>query len=408
MRAWFLAVVAALVAACATAPQTPSTGAVYSLPDPLSGPGAPDPDRRERKILVRGSARLASGDPDGALEAALRAASTPAGPLLALQARLEASGHVEQVIDELDGLLGSNPRYAAAWATLTQALERKDDRPRALAAARRTAELWPRSTWGRRAAELQDRWIDDRLTEAGKAVAGDPERALADARAVLELAPGMEPARLIEAQALFALERDREALAVLAGLGRAADAILLEARIAERRGDLATAMERYAALPPDYPGREAELARARLAWRVGNAPAYVAAALASPHLNRGELAAVLVTAIPRLVGIDDGEVPLLTDIVDLPMRNEVLVVVRAGVLTADPVERRFNPQLRVTTAEVGDALDAVAHLLGLTVPVWCGEGTGTENGSGCVALPDPPDGRTVADLAIAIQGRMSR
>jgi len=295
------------------------------------------------------------------------------------------------------------PGYAAAWVTLSIAAERGDDEATALEAARRAAELWPHSRWRSRADELSDRWVDGRIQAARTALdAGNAETALSDAEKALKLARQRSDAGALAARALLALDRVDDAAAQLEGLPASAERTFMEGEIAERRGDLTTAMERYDSLPSGYPGRNVAVMRAQLGWRLANAPEWVHDALASPHIDRAQLAALLVTMIPGLEGIEGGAVPLITDVVDLPMCNDILLTVRLGVLEADPVERRFFPERPVTAAEVGDALDAVSHLLGLPPPVWCKPAQPAQ--AGCMVLPHPPSGRAVADLVLAVQG----
>jgi tetratricopeptide (TPR) repeat protein len=394
------AVVWLMVAAgCATAPP-PAGHAAFDLPSPLEGPGRPDLDRAAQRALARGWADLQAGRPDAAAAQAGDASATTAGRLLALQAKLEQG---DTPTKALSALVADAPGYAAAWVTLSIAAERGDDEATALEAARRAAELWPHSRWRSRADELSDRWVDGRIQAARTALdAGNAETALSDAEKALKLARQRSDAGALAARALLALDRVDDAAAQLEGLPASAERTFMEGEIAERRGDLTTAMERYDSLPSGYPGRNVAVMRAQLGWRLANAPEWVHDALASPHIDRAQLAALLVTMIPGLEGIEGGAVPLITDVVDLPMCNDILLTVRLGVLEADPVERRFFPERPVTAAEVGDALDAVSHLLGLPPPVWCKPAQPAQ--AGCMVLPHPPSGRAVADLVLAVQG----
>jgi len=387
-----------LAAACATAPP-PSGRAAFDLPSPLEGPGRPDLDRAAERAVERGWNALQGGRPDTAATRGADAGSTAAGRLLVLQARLEQG---QAPTADLKTLVSDDPGYAAAWVTLSVAAERDDDERTALDASRRASELWPRSRWAHREQQLEDRWVDGRIQAARTALdAGDAAGALEDARKALELAPQRDDASLVAARALLALDRTDEAASQLENAPASPEATYLRGEIAERRGDLATAMERYDALPPGFPGRNAAVVRTRLGWRLANAPQWVHEALAAPQVDRAQLAALLVTLIPGLEGVEGGTVPLITDVVDLPMRHEILLTLRLGVLEADPVERRFFPQRPVTTEELADALEAVSHLLGLPPPVWCEPGQPAK--PGCKILPDPPSGRAVADLVLEMQ-----
>ena len=386
-------------AGCATAPP-PSGRAAFDLPSPLEGPGRPDLDRDAERALARGWADLQAGRPDAAASQAGSASASTAGRLLALQAKLEQGDTPTQ---GLSALVGDAPGYAAAWVTLSVAAERGNDEPTALEAARRAAELWPRSRWGRRVAELNDRWVDGRIQAARTALgAGNAETAAADAEKALKLAPDRSEAGLLAARALLALDRIDDAAAKLETLPANADTTFLKGEIAERRGDVATAMERYESLPPGFPGRNAAVKRTQLGWRLANAPDWVHEALDAPHVDRAQLAALLATLVPGMEGLEGSAVPLITDVVDLPMRNDILLTLRLGVLRADSVERRFFPDRPVTAAELGDALEAVSHLLGLPPPVWCEAAQPVQ--AGCMVLPNPPSGRAVADLVLAMQG----
>ncbi len=389
-----------VAAACATAPPPPTGRAAFDLPSPLEGPGRPDIDRAAQRAVERGWTDLQAGRPGAAAAQAGDAAATSAGRLLALQAQLEQG---DAPTEALTALVGDAPGYAAAWITLSVAAERGNDERTALDAARRAAELWPRSRWSRRADELRDSWIDARVQAARTALeAGKAEAALNDARKALELAPTRDDAAVTAARALLALDQVDDAASLLERLPANPDTTFVRGEIAERRGDLATAMESFESLPSGYPGRNSALVRAQLAWRLANAPAWMHAALAEPHVDRAQLAALLATLIPGLADIAGGTMPLLTDVVDLPMRNEVLLTVRLGVLRADTVERRFFPERPVTTHELRDALESVSRLMGFPPPVWCEHGSPAQ--SGCIVLPDPPSGRAVADLVIALQG----
>ena len=367
-----------------------------NLPSPLEGPGRPELARRDGKRLAKAVAKLEAGDLAAARTAAAKAGDGPARRLLELQIAMATA---PPPVPELEQLCAANPSYAAAWVTLAEAAAASGLESTALAAAHRSAELWPGSPWAQRAAELERHWVDNRIEEA-RAVAdeGQTEAALELVEAALALAPADQPALLAKADLLVELGRNDEALEILRGMGENQEALIRRARLAEGRGDLGAAMALWGALPPGVAGREESLRRVQLEWRRQNLPGHVQAALAEPVLDRAGLAAVLIGLVPEAHAVGGGQVPVLSDIVGLDAQREILTAVRIGVMHADRLEHRFYPRRKVEPPEVRRALDTLCSLLGRTPPRWCEEAA-PEN-PGCIALASPVSGSAVADVVL--------
>ena len=272
---------------------------------------------------------------------------------------------------------GTAPEYAAAWLTLSVAAERADNEGLALQAAERGASLWPDKRWVERTQSLRRRWIDDRVEAANTLFAsGDPRASLTTLEPALALDPNNRDAILLQARSLIAVDSLDTAEAVLAGLPRDRDVVLLSGSIAESRGDAAaairiysslpgdpeatlmaialaeeeeswqTAMELFSSLPDDHPEKASGLRAAKLRWRVSVMPDYVREALSASDMNRSDLAVVIVTLAPVVETLPSNQVPLLSDIVDMPSQSEIITAARLGLIDID----RLRAPLPTTSA----------------------------------------------------------
>jgi len=387
--------VAAILVAVGCAPPPTAIRAIPELadvPSPLSGPGVPRIDPTDRSAVEEGWNLLLTGDTGAARSAVGAIDRSPSARLLVLQSEL-VDADPGRSVDGLRELVREEPGYAAAWASLSTAAERSGQEAVALESARRTADLWGRDTWRSRADDLYARWVEDRMIDATDRLAsGNADGALDLARRVEELDPDRTDARMLEARALIALDRPAEADDVLRELPAEPAAIALSAELAEQRGDLLTAIERYSELPDSWEGRDRSIDRVKRAWRRTVLPPFVQQALASPELTRGQLAAIVVALAPQLGPLEGGSVPLLTDIVDEPMQREIITAVRLGLMEPDRLEPRFNPDRAVTGSEARATLEGAAHLLGWREPVWCDGGV---LASGCIELSEPVSGEAV-------------
>ncbi len=117
-------------------------------------------------------------------------------------------------------------------------------------------------------------------------------------------------------------------------------------------------------LPQPSPPAAADKAgpQRELASAVPPKLAALRASFREPFLTRGTLARLMNTLpSPRSAPED---LPIMTDILDHPWRDEIISAVRAGVLTPYP-NHQFKPEGLVTRAELADALHRAAVALGI-------------------------------------------
>lgn len=389
----------AVMAGCATAPVAPRGRPELPFPSPLSGPGVPQLPASARKSIDQGWRALLAGDSSQALRRATQAGTNPAASLLTLQARVQADP--QSSLDGLATLVEANPEYASAWITLSYAAQAAGQEAQALRAARRAAGLWRSQHWLQRAAQLEDRWVGSRLAQADEALgSGDPATAARYAGLALAADPGNRRASLLLARADMEEGRTDEALKLLRQFRGDPDALLLEGRIAENRGQWTRSMELYQQLPDTDPRKKPALDRVKKRWRIANMPAYVQEAISSPALTRGQLAVLLGNLLPQLLALPVGEVPLMTDIVDLPSQREIVAVVAAGLMRADPIEHTFSPLRQVTAEQAGRVVRAAVELTGQTPPRLC---PGPERQADCFPLSNPPTGEQVTAILIHME-----
>ncbi len=414
---------------CATAPPV-TAPAKLAFPSPDTGPRRPVIDRAAQRTIYAGWNDLLEGDAGAARKRAAQAGPGPAAELLGLQAMIIAGD--DDPIPGLRGLTDAQPDYAAAWITLSAAAEKVSNEALALAAADRGADLWPIKRWQERADQLHQRWVDGRISSAQRLYeAKQPADALETLAPALALEPYDRPAVLLKARILIALDEPDRAEAALASLPRDDEVVLLSGNIAEARGDLnaalriyasltdnpeatlqaidiaetqgdwSTAMNLWSSLPNDTPEKALGLNRAKLRWRLSVMPDYVAEAVRSSPLDRACLAVILVSLAPKLDTLPGGQVPLLSDIMDMPSQNEILTAVRLGLIDSDQIDRSFDPDRPVTADEVRAAIDKLSTLLTLDHPRWCMSG----DDSPCTPLDPPISGARVAGIVIDLVAR---
>jgi tetratricopeptide (TPR) repeat protein len=367
------------------------------LPSPLSGPGVPVVKRSQEKKIERAWRELAAGNLIESDKRVQRARDAAAGQLLRFQIKL-IDGKSD-VVDELVSFCESYPDYAAAWLTLSIAAEDSGLEITALAAARRSALIWSDPPWGARAADLERRWVDDRIAKAERLLEnGDSSAAMAELQAAKAVDPQGNDSALLEAKILISNDQLDQAQDRLADIATLPDALLLQGQIGEERGDWQDAMESYSSLPEDYPGRDVALNRAQTLWRMTLLPNYARAAMATENLTRGDLAVVLVSVLPRLETMAGGAVPVMSDIVDQPGQREIITVVRLGIMTADRRDHLFYPESEADLETVRQAVHKSRSLLGLPTPEWCTDRDVI--GSGCLFIPSPTGGESVIDAVL--------
>jgi len=367
------------------------------LPSPLSGPGVPVVKKSQKKKIERAWRELAAGDLIGSYKRAQRAADAAPSQLLKYQIQLIDGKN--EIVDELVSFCESYPDYASAWLTLSIAAEELGRESMALDAARRSALLWSTPPWGERAADLERRWIDDRIANAERLLEdGDSAAAMAELQAAKAIDPQRGDSALLEAKIYFSTGQLDEAEALLAEISTLPDAMLLQGQIGEERGDWQSAMESYSSLPEDYPGRGVALNRAQTSWRMTLLPNYARAAMVTESLTRSDLAVVLVSVLPRLETMTGGAVPVMSDIVDQPGQREIITVVRLGIMTADRRGHLFYPESEADLETVRQAVHKSRSLLGLPTPKWCTDRDVL--GSGCISIPSPTSGGSVVNAVL--------
>ncbi len=353
--------------------------------------------KSQQKKIDRAWRDLAAGDLIGSYNRVQRAADAAPGQLLKYQIRL--IGGKDDIVDELASFCGSYPDYAAAWLTLSIAAEGSGLESVALDAARRSALIWPTPPWGQRAADLERRWIDERIANAERFLEdGDSAAAMSELESAKALDPERSDTALIEAKIYISNGQLDQAEARLADISTLPEAALLQGWIGEERGDWQSAMESYSSLPEDHPGRDVALIRAQTRWRMTLLPNYARAAMASENLSRGDLAVVLVSVLPRLETMPGGAVPVMSDIVDQPGQREIITVVRLGIMTADRLGHLFYPESEADVETVRQAVVKSRSLLGLPTPKWCSERDVI--GSDCISIPSPASGGSVVDAVL--------
>jgi tetratricopeptide (TPR) repeat protein len=383
--------------------ETTTTGeppSALEFPAPYVGPGHPDLENTALRQIKKGWLDLQRGDTRSARAAAQSAGAGTATTLLMQQAAT-VEGDAETV-SILQDLVTDSPGYSSAWLTLSVAAEKADNEIVAFDAAKRGAEMWPDQRWLDRAAELNQRWIEDRVTAAGQLFeSGQAASALETLEPALALEPDHRDAILLKAKGLITEGEMDLAETTLIRLPQDPDALLLSGEIAESRGDWQIAMGLYTAMPEDHPERAFALNRAQLRWRISMMPPYVHGAMTAHELDRAGLATILVSLAPQLETIGGGEVPVMTDIVASEAQREILTAVRLGLLHADPIDHLFHPQQPVAASETRRAIDELCTLLVLDHPRWCSSSVEGR----CIDLDQPVDGARVTGLVIGLVER---
>ncbi len=379
------------VTACrTTAPRAPR-----SVPDPLApAPAGSVPTADVRTAVYGALAAAARGDRPAAER--LLAGLAPEDPVTRL-ARLEAEFLLGSVdVGALAALAGEQPGWVPAWEMLEAAGQRVGAVDVVLRATRHLAEVAP-SRERREAVERAEAALADRALEAAdrEMNAGQYAAALRTAGDALELVPAADVLRVVLARAYLGLGRVEDAAGLVPALPDSEAGLRVKGEVAGALGQWDLAESFYERLPEGAPGRCRLLTEARLRTRLANAPPYVREALASPRLRRHQLAALAVLEVPELARLGRGRLVVYEDVVQLADAGDVAVVARAGLMTGDPVARRFDPEKKVSSAELREVLDRLADLLERPRIDWCD----AADEPGCVAEPERIDG-AAADALI--------
>ncbi len=394
---WVVVVSLGLLAAACTSTGPVARGVEPPFPSPLEGPGVPEAPPAVRQAVAEGWNALRTSGTDAALAASRRAGRHPLAVLLAHQAAYMdgATG----LTGPLEALTGDHPGWASAWITLSFAAEREGDTELAARAAERAATLWDDPRWTARAARLRDAWAAPLVEQARMALEnGDPESALAALGRLEEAGIRDEAIMELEVRALIAAGRDTEAKALLRQLPRTPERTALAASLAEKDGNWVEALRLYSALPETWPGRNRNLARVKLRWRLGNLPPSVREAFESPELDRARMATILVALVPEIEAANDRAVPVMTDVVGIPEQREVLAVVRAGIMEPLGWDSNFHPERVVSPESAAEIIGRLASFLGRPLPPPCGS-TATPD---CLGFEAPVSGAMVRKAIWAI------
>jgi len=394
-----LAVAFAVAVSWTSFAHSAEAGVGADFASPLAGPGVDTVKKSQQRKIQKGWQELTAGNLRESQKRVARLGELAPAQLLKLQIRLTEGD--ENTIEELTVFCEQHPDYAAAWITLSVAAQRAGSELVALRAARRADELWTTSPWGDRAAELDQRWITDRVVEAQRLFeGGDHDAALAELEAANALDPQRRDSILLGAKISFANGHFDEAADLLTELPEDSDARFLEGQFAESRQNWQAAMDSYSNLPEDYPERASALQRAQIQWRLTLLPAYARESMAADQVTRGDLAVVLVSIQPRLETLPGGAVPVMSDIVDHPGQREIITVVRLGIMTADRRGHLFYPKSNASMEDIREAIERSRALVGLAAPIWCGESDVV--GSACTAIPSPTSGGSIVNAVLNV------
>ncbi|MGQ9495429.1 MAG: hypothetical protein ACUVRY_04105 [Thermoanaerobaculaceae bacterium] len=387
-----------LLSACATMP--PRKGV---LPDPLAGevPGvALTKSQRQVANFV-----VALAEAGRLAEAKAKLASLPEGHPVRelLQRELDYLAGEGPLWIEVASLTEKYPSYQGAWELAVLVGEREGRWREAAAAASVLAKLVPHGSWAKRSEVLRARFQAEGEAQVKKLLQeGQSRPALAAAKALLAEFPESRSTRELAVRAALAAGEVEDAKLLVLPLPEDGAGLELKAEVAaaEQKWELAANLLRR--LPPSYPGRCEKLSQAEENARWLAASPRVRKASESERLTRAQLASLLVFYFPEVAGQTQGTVPLFEDVVGLPEQAEVIAVVRAGLMTGDPLTRRFSPGRPVASRELEAVLNRLAKFLGWGKLAICGEGPAP----GCLSLPEngrPISGREL--VAVFLQLR---
>jgi tetratricopeptide (TPR) repeat protein len=353
------ALLSVLLSGCSAAPPVEAVPtldrelAAFLLdPSPLAAaPVAGEVARVHRGVLAGADPRAAVREADAI---ASRAPEDAGARLLLAQMRL-AGGEAAAALAELARIPQSFGRRPEVALTAGRAAEQVGDLVAAVSwyrlaggnlAGERVRALEPRALeilHARGTDQIARGWLDDAeqtlaLLEQWRAA--DPEslelsRAIAVARA--------DPRRELAALRALAPARPEE---LDLQLRRGA----LEVEIGDARIGLEL-LSALAAKRPNDPHVADELERAKLVFRLANAPEAVRSAAGRAQLSRGDLALLLFWLVPDVRSARGGAPRIASDILDHPAREEIMRVVNIGLLPVDEARHLFEPQRAVRRAE---------------------------------------------------------
>ena len=165
----------------------------------------------------------------------------------------------------------------------------------------------------------------------------------------------------------------------------------LELAVGDARAGLAL-IERLAAGAPADAELQAELARAKFAWRLLNAPEQVRGLRDKVAIQRADFAVLLYWMVPQIRTARPGAAQIASDIVDHVSREEIARVANLGLMSIDETLHRFSPEAPLRRA---DAVAALLRLLasgdsagGCSLPRIGGRESLCKAGADCGLLED--------------------
>ena len=90
----------------------------------------------------------------------------------------------------------------------------------------------------------------------------------------------------------------------------------------------------------------------------------------------------------------------MPDILNLESQRAILTVTRLSIMSPDPVEHRFLPHMRASLETIRNSIDAVSHLTGYRVPLWCRSNEMVQ--SECISVDDPVTGQWLTEVLLAL------
>lgn len=327
-------------------------------------------DSETREQLRRGfEALVQRGDAITARRSALevlgREPDLPPASLLAAQADF-VEGRLGPALARLEPWIEEHPGYTPSRLLEARLAELSGTWIEAHAAYRALAAELPVAARG--VDETREPALQALEQELAQALdAGRIDEAAARMERLRRWAPQGSP-RILEAEARLARrggdrEAELEALRALHEIGGPEPA--LAERLAElelEAGDAETGIRLLQGLLDRYPESEQlqeKLASAQLRWRVRLLPEDVQRIVSRPQIGRGEFAALVFWLVPGVRQETGGSLRIATDILEHPLRREIVRVVNLGLMRVDSTTHRFEPDRALQLSEALASLLAV-------------------------------------------------
>lgn len=255
-----------------------------------------------------------------------------------------------------DGLAAKHPDYMAARVYLAE-LDLAQNQIRSAYDRYRVIAALPDAppSAAERASELQTRLFDQLYNAALTAPDNEAVRLLRDA---LVINPTAAAARVLLAQRLVSQRRFDEARREIDPLVNSNDVDRLEvqeslAEIDVGKARYQQAINRYERLiKRDPDGRYARrLQEIKEQFAEANMPPQYARAVETEAITRADLAVLMYWKITSIRFAQDVPAPpIAIDIAEVPGRDELIRAIALGIFPVDPVTRRVNPFMTVTTS----------------------------------------------------------